>query len=161
MSTTYDQREDLYRAQQFAHHSHCAFQPVANSHPVAAAIEHSISAPLVVGHSHAVSAGPQGMHTQGVPYGRFVQPWLNGNRVGALDTLIALVESGPVWDGDLPSKTGRDALIEWGLAVRTVVNGEEGYQVATPQGIEAFCYRYGTEYLSDAIKARKALRDAK
>ena len=39
-------------------------------------------------------------------------------RGAELDTLIALVEQGPLWDGDLPSKTGRDCLIERGLAVR-------------------------------------------
>lgn len=31
-------------------------------------------------------------------------------RGAELDTLVALVEQGPLWDGDLPSKTGRDCL---------------------------------------------------
>jgi hypothetical protein len=44
-------------------------------------------------------------------------------RGAELDTLIALVEHGPLWDGDLPSKTGRDCLIERGLAVRVVLSG--------------------------------------
>ncbi|MGU7773753.1 hypothetical protein ACV229_26665 [Burkholderia sp. MR1-5-21] len=79
---------------------------------------------------------------------------LNANG-GALDRLIALVERGPLADGDVPSKAGRSALLEWGLAVRTVVNGEEGYQAATMDGVAAFCALYGADTLGEAIKARK------
>ncbi len=55
-----------------------------------------------------------------------------------IDTLVALVECGPLWDGDLPSKTGRDALIAQGLAVRVVVKGEDGWQAATYAGRDAY-----------------------
>ncbi|MCE2692510.1 MAG: hypothetical protein LW862_22380 [Rubrivivax sp.] len=54
------------------------------------------------------------------------------------DTLIALVEQGPLWDGDVPSKTGRDALLAQGLAVRVVVKGEDGWQAATYAGRDAY-----------------------
>ena len=37
-----------------------------------------------------------------------------------IDTLVALVESGPVWDGDVPSKNGRDTLIARGLGVEDI-----------------------------------------
>lgn len=47
------------------------------------------------------------------------------------DTLIALVEQGPLWDGDVPSKQGRDSLVRRGLAVKVVVKGEDGWQAAT------------------------------
>ena len=50
------------------------------------------------------------------------------------DTLIALVEAGPLWDGDVPSKAGRDALIASGLAARVIVRGEDGWQAATYAG---------------------------
>ena len=54
------------------------------------------------------------------------------------DVLIALVEQGPLWDGDVPSKTGRDALVARGLAVRVVVKGEDGWQAATYAGRDAY-----------------------
>lgn len=54
------------------------------------------------------------------------------------DTLIALVEQGPLWDGDIPSKQGRDALIQAGFAVRVVVKGSDGWQAATYRGRDAY-----------------------
>lgn len=61
------------------------------------------------------------------------------NRNGwCYDTLKALVEQGPLWDGNVPSKAGRDALIEQRLAVRVVVAGEDGYTAATYAGRDLF-----------------------
>ncbi|MBP6564346.1 MAG: hypothetical protein KA200_01910 [Burkholderiales bacterium] len=54
------------------------------------------------------------------------------------DTLHGLVLNGPLWDGDVPSKSGRDSLIERGLAVRVVVRGEDGYTAATYAGRDAW-----------------------
>lgn len=76
----------------------------------------------------------------------------------ALDTLIALVENGPLWDGDLPSKSGRYELLELGMAVRIVVKGEDGYQAATIEGARAYCLHFGEERISDAKAARIARR---
>ena len=42
--------------------------------------------------------------------------------------------NGPVWDGDIISKTDRDELIELKLAVRVCCKGEEGYTGATYTG---------------------------
>lgn len=53
------------------------------------------------------------------------------------ETLTALVEQGPLWDGDLPSKSGRDGLLQKGYAVRIVVKGQDGYQAATYAGRDA------------------------
>lgn len=53
---------------------------------------------------------------------------------GEKDTLVALVESGPLWDGDVPSKVGRDSLLQKDLAIRVVVKGEDGWQAATYKG---------------------------
>ena len=54
------------------------------------------------------------------------------------DTLIALVEQGPLWDGDVPSKQGRDSLVRRGLAAKVIVKGEDGWQAATYAGREAY-----------------------
>lgn len=62
----------------------------------------------------------------------------------AVDTLVALVEHGPLWDGDVPSKSGRDKLITAGLAIRVVVKGEDGYTAATYQGRDAYKKEFGT-----------------
>jgi hypothetical protein len=61
--------------------------------------------------------------------------WLDLNSAER-DTLRALVERGPVYDGDLPSKTGRDSLLANGLAVQVAHQGEDGFQAATLEGLE-------------------------
>lgn len=58
------------------------------------------------------------------------------------ETLHCLVAQGPVWDGDVPSKTGRTSLIAYGLASKALVRGEHGYQVANYVGATVF--REGT-----------------
>lgn len=75
------------------------------------------------------------------------------------DTLIALVEQGPLWDGDVSSKSGRDALIAQGLAVRVVVKGEDGWQAATYAGRDAYKALYpGPDGAADTIKEAKVNR---
>ena len=41
------------------------------------------------------------------------------------------IVNGPIWDGDVISKSCRDELFDYGLAVRVCVNGEQGYTGAT------------------------------
>ncbi len=53
---------------------------------------------------------------------------------GALDTLRALAEVGPLEDGDVPSKTGRDCLVELGYVDRYT---DKGANVLTARGVEA------------------------
>lgn len=60
-----------------------------------------------------------------------------------VDTLVALVENGPVWDGDIPSKSGRDSLINLGAAVRVLVKGEDGFTAATYLGRELYKFHFG------------------
>ena len=74
-----------------------------------------------------------------------------------LDTLIALVERGPLFDGDVPSKTGRDTLLKMGFAIKTVVRGQTGYQAATMSGVEAYLRRYNADTIAEAIVNRKNL----
>lgn len=78
-----------------------------------------------------------------------------------IDTLIALVEQGPLWDGDVPSKAGRDGLINKGLAVRIVANGQDGFQAATYAGRDAYKARYpGVDGEADTMSEAKANRKA-
>lgn len=50
--------------------------------------------------------------TEGLCFTHPKRATVGTNMTGAeKDTLIALVEQGPLWDGDVPSKVGRDALI--------------------------------------------------
>lgn len=74
-----------------------------------------------------------------------------------VDDLTALVESGPLWDGDVPSKLGRDYLIEHGLAVRVIVRGSDGYTAATYAGRDEYKRRFGE---ADTINEGKAFRIA-
>lgn len=75
------------------------------------------------------------------------------------DTLIALVEKGPLWDGDVPSKQGRDSLVRQGLAVKVVVNGEDGWQAATYAGRDAYKALYpGPDGPADTIAEAKVNR---
>jgi hypothetical protein len=79
-----------------------------------------------------------------------------------IDTLIALVECGPLWDGDVPSKAGRDSLIAQGLAVRVVVKGEDGWQAATYAGRDAYRALYpGPDGQADTINEAKINRAMK
>lgn len=79
-------------------------------------------------------------------------------RSGAvMDTLIALIENGPLEDGDVPSKNGRDTLIEQGCAQRVVVKGDDGYTAATLKG--AALYRWASDNV-DTLKQAKERRIA-
>lgn len=76
-----------------------------------------------------------------------------------IDTLIALVERGPLFDGDVPSKAGRDGLIVAGLAARIVSNGEHGYTAATYAGSLAYCKMYEADTLREAMATRKGRQE--
>lgn len=53
---------------------------------------------------------------------------------GQREQLKQLVERGPVWDGDVVSKSARDDLIGLGLATRVCVKGEQGFTAANYRG---------------------------
>lgn len=81
------------------------------------------------------------------------------NITGAqLDTLVALIERGPVEDGDLPSKSARDQLILSGDVARCVVGCAQGFQVATYKGSLLYMKIYGN---SDSLLEARAFRWAK
>lgn len=73
------------------------------------------------------------------------------------DTLYALVERGPIEDGDIPSKSGRNDLIEHGYAVNVIVNGQHGYTAATALGAQFYINHVAPgESLKEAIAKRRA-----
>lgn len=75
------------------------------------------------------------------------------------DTLIALIEQGPCWDGDVPSKAGRDALIANGLAIRCVSVGSDGYTAATYKGRDAYKALFpGSSTIAEAMIRRGVVR---
>lgn len=80
-----------------------------------------------------------------------------------IDTLVALVERGPLWDGDVPSKVERDNLVAGGLAQRVVVKGEDGYTAATYAGRDFYKAHFGTALggQADTIAEARANRIAK
>ena len=53
-------------------------------------------------------------------------------------TLKALFKEGPLWDGDVPSKQGRDRLLAKGFAFRVVNKGETGFNACTYKGADAY-----------------------
>lgn len=78
------------------------------------------------------------------------------NREGfCYDTLIALVEKGPVWDGNIPSKAGRDQLIDLGMAVRVIFKGEDGFTAATYLGSQLYKYCHGNASTIEEAKATR------
>ena len=72
------------------------------------------------------------------------------------DSFRALMRRGPVWDGDIPSKTGRDELLTLGLAVRCCVTSEQGYTALSYLG-GRFCRFLG---LDDNVCAEKKLTNS-
>lgn len=74
-----------------------------------------------------------------------------------IDTLVALVERGPLAGGDIPSKSGRSSLIEKGLAVHILVNFEDGYTAATYAGRDAYKAHFGDQ---ESMEEAKAFRQA-
>lgn len=54
------------------------------------------------------------------------------------DTLKACCETGPVFDGDLLSKSSRDYLISHGLVVRVIVKNSAGFNACTDAGAHAY-----------------------
>lgn len=60
-------------------------------------------------------------------HAHIVACYLNKNLHEQLFQLI----NGPVYDGDIISKSDRGKLFDLGLAVRTCVNGSQGYTGAT------------------------------
>jgi hypothetical protein len=53
---------------------------------------------------------------------------------GERDTLICAFSNGPLWDGDVPSKSARTQLVSEGFMAKVVVKGEDGFNACTHKG---------------------------
>ncbi|TFW15942.1 hypothetical protein [Duganella callida] len=78
-----------------------------------------------------------------------------------IDTLIALIERGPLQHGEEPSKSGRDSLIQRGLAVSIVHKLEDGWTAATLAGVKAATnwIGYSTDEMGRALRAQGASKN--
>lgn len=75
-----------------------------------------------------------------------------------LEVLDQLVNHGPLFDGDVVSKAGRDLLLEFGLAVKCVCKGEQGYQAATYLGWSVYKAKEATDNKAYPVDAANRLR---
>lgn len=77
----------------------------------------------------------------------------DGNQI---DTLVQLVEDGPLEETNVHSRAAVGDLILAGLAVKIVIDGERGYVAATAVGATIYCNRIvGVEQLERAVQTRK------
>jgi hypothetical protein len=70
----------------------------------------------------------------------------------AADVLRCLFFNGPTWDGNVPSKSGRDELVDMKLAARG-----NGWQWLTKAGIDA-CFAAGIHNEKDRRESRERKR---
>lgn len=54
------------------------------------------------------------------------------------DTIRAAFKNGPLWAGDLPSKSARDTLVSEGFMSHVVMKGEDGFNACTNKGARAY-----------------------
>lgn len=87
----------------------------------------------------------------------------------AREVLAALCKYGPIWDGDVPSKSGRDDLLDMGLAAKIVmgrgwapVKDEKGRQLEPKRpcgdmetGFQAATYKGANCYRIAVVEPRK------
>ena len=66
-----------------------------------------------------------------------------------IDTLVALVERGPLHDRDLPSTVGKNGLLTLGFAAQQVINHDYGYYAATIEGKDWYTDRYKVNNIKD------------
>jgi len=71
-----------------------------------------------------------------------------------IDTLVALVERGPLRDGGLPSKVGRNGLLALGFIAQVVIVKDYWFYAATPKGLEWYLDRYKADNIRDARENR-------
>lgn len=53
---------------------------------------------------------------------------------GEVDTIIGAFKNGPIYDGDVPSKSARDGLLSEGFMAKVIVKGEDGFNALTYRG---------------------------
>lgn len=78
---------------------------------------------------------------------------LNGN---LSETLIHVVEEGPVYAGDLIAPSIRDDLLKAGLVCMVPVKGEDGFTAATHAGKLLYLKTFQADTIKEAMEKRKA-----
>lgn len=66
-----------------------------------------------------------------------------------IDTLVALVERGPLHDGGIPSKVGRNGLIALGFAAQIVAYQDYMQYAATNKGLEWYLNYFKADNIKD------------
>jgi hypothetical protein len=89
------------------------------------------------GDSRQVFAALDRMKTDDGYFGAAPIIW-DGLSSGQREQLNQLLHQGPIWDGNVLSKSARDDLISFGLATRCCFMGEDGYTVATYPAMTVF-----------------------
>lgn len=86
------------------------------------------------------------------------QPKSSENKTGfCFDTLVALVERGPLEAGDVPSKGGLGDFLKRGYAVQIVNGGAAGFYAANDKGAQLYInHVLPGKRLSEAIAKRQA-----
>lgn len=80
------------------------------------------------------------------------KPIIMAISASAAETLRCLFFHGPTWDGNVPSKQGRDELVDMQLAVR-----RRGWQSLTIAGLE-LCLENGIHVEKESREARERQR---
>jgi len=86
--------------------------------------------------------------------------------INNLDTLRALYCKGPLFDGDIPSKSERDWLIDSGFCVKVVVEGKDGFNACTHKGawlnrcLDSLYKRFNQLELNTSLNHFRRMRDA-
>lgn len=86
----------------------------------------------------AVSAQPELSSAQEIKNACELIIEVQGMSNGKRDCIMAAFEQGPLFDGDVPSKSCRDELIHGGYMSKVVVKGEEGQNACTQKGALAY-----------------------
>lgn len=85
--------------------------------------------------------------------GQLADLLIDNQRAGYIvDAFQQALRSGPLADGDLVSKAGRDFLLEEGLMTKVLVNGEQGYQALTYKAFDLKRIYYIAHERAVAIK---------
>lgn len=74
---------------------------------------------------------------------------------GHRDTLSAAYTKGPLEDGDVPSKSSRNDLLDLGYIAKVVVKGKDGFNACTHKGREG----YSAKLAIDKFRNDKTMMD--
>lgn len=74
-----------------------------------------------------------------------------------IDTLVSLVERGPLQPGGIPSKVGLNGLLTAKFSVQVVIDQDVSSYAATMTGLEWYLQHYQAENIKDA-KTNRLIR---